>query len=88
MTRAAHLLLAGDVLGSLRMHPLVVPAVCATGLLAFTTVWLVWREGSLASLWRDRMTRAAITLFAVVYAVIVAFWLLRFAGLFGGPVPV
>jgi hypothetical protein len=34
------------------------------------------------------MTRAAITLFAVVYAVIVAFWLLRFAGLFGGPVPV
>jgi hypothetical protein len=70
------------------MHPLVLPTVVATALLAVSTVRLMWMEGSLMRLWRDRSGRASLIAFAVVYAAVVALWLLRFAGLFGGPVPV
>jgi Protein of unknown function (DUF2752) len=88
MTRAARLLWAGDVLGSLRMHPLMVPAVAATASLALATVRLAYEEGSLMRLWSDRLARASLIGFAGVYGAVVVLWILRCAGLFGGPVPV
>jgi hypothetical protein len=88
MTRAARLLLAGEVGGSLRMHPLVVPAVAATALLAVATVRLMWKQGSLVGLWKDPLGRRSVAVFAGVYAAVLALWFLRFVGLFGGPVPV
>jgi hypothetical protein len=88
MTRAARLLGVGDVVGSLRMHPLMVPAVLATALLAFATVRLAYEEGSLMGLWSNRLARVSLLGFAGVYGAVVVLWVLRFVGLFGGPVPV
>ncbi len=70
------------------MHPLVVPAVAATGLLAVATVRLMWKQGSLVGLWKDPLGRRSVMVFAGVYAAVLALWFLRFVGLFGGPVPV
>ena len=88
MSRAARLLLAGDVLASLRMHPLAAPTAAVTVLLAVATTRLAYREGSLMGLWKDPLGRVAVAAFALVYAALVALWVLRFAGLLGGPVPI
>jgi hypothetical protein len=88
MTRALRLFLAGDVQGSLRMHPLALPMLVASALVAASTVWATFRLGSPVRLWRTRLGRAALALVAATYAATLLLWVARWFGFFGGPVPV
>ncbi len=88
MTRALWLLLHGDVAGSLRMHPLAVPAALSLGALALASVWVTVRFGSPVHLWSTRSGRLAILALAVVEVLAVLLWVGRAMGLFGGPVAV
>jgi hypothetical protein len=88
MTRAIRLLVDGDVAASLRMHPLALPAVVASVLVAFATVWATMTFGSPMRTHRTRLGRVAIAFGVAVYGATFAVWVLRWFGFFGGPVPV
>jgi small neutral amino acid transporter SnatA (MarC family) len=87
MTRAVKLLLASDWRGSVRMHPLAVPMLVAGGAFALSTVWITYARGA-PLVHEDRWGRASLTALAIVYLCVIALWILRWAGYFGGPVPV
>jgi len=88
MTRALRLLAAGDLQGSLRMHPLALPALLAAGMLVASTVWATYALGTPFVVHRSRFGRAAIAVASVVYALVFLLWVARWLGYFGGPVPV
>jgi hypothetical protein len=86
LTRATLLLFSGDIVGALRMHPLVpilLPAfVIPIGYAAYEYVRGPRRDAR--SPWQARwVTPTAIVLGVLMFGV----WGLRFAGYFGGPVP-
>lgn len=91
LTRATLLLMRGELAQALRFHPLVwVLAPLYLGLIAAAALGYVRgprapAKAARPSLWLDRrLTRAAWALLALVLAV----WLARFFGAFGGPAPV
>jgi hypothetical protein len=88
MTRALRLLAAGRLDASLRMHPLAAPVLVAGGLLMASTVWATVTVGSPIRLHRSRAGRVALAVAIVVYGAVLALWVLRWLGYFGGPVPV
>jgi hypothetical protein len=88
MTRAVRLLAAGDLAGSLHMHPLAVPVLAVNLAFAFATVWLTLRDGSPFRAWSWRPGRAIVVGAGVIYVLALMLWLARFAGALGGPVPV
>ena len=87
MTRALALAAAGDVAGSLRLHPLAVPALVATALVAVSTVRAAWATGNATDVRRDAAGRFAVGLAVVVYVASVALWAARLFGAFGGRSP-
>jgi hypothetical protein len=88
MTRALRFLLAGDVVASLRMHPLAVP-VLAVGLLFMgATVWTTLVLGSPIQVYKTRVGKWTLAAMVVVYGAAIVLWGLRWFGFFGGPVPV
>ena len=87
MTRAIDLLLVGQWRASLHMHPLAVPMLLAGGAFALSTVWTTWRFG-LPLVHKSVLGRVALGALAVVYVASFMLWGLRWAGYFGGPVPV
>lgn len=88
MTRAVHLLLDGDVAASLAMHPLAVPTALVQLAFAMVTVLVALRHGTPFVLWSTRIGRATVYAAALVLALDVVLWVLRFAGLAHGPVVV
>jgi hypothetical protein len=88
MTRAIRLLQAGDVPASLRMHPLAVPVLIASALIAFSTVWTTLEVGTPLDFYRRRTGRAGLVLAVVAYVAMVLLWGFRWLGFFGGPVAV
>jgi hypothetical protein len=88
MTRAMQLLFHGDVAASLAMHPLAAPVVAINALFAIATIWLTLRQGSPLLVWKWRPGRRIILGGAAIYACVVALWVARQAGFFGGPVDV
>jgi hypothetical protein len=88
MTRALRLLVAGQVDASLRMHPLAVPVLVAGLMLVAASVWATLQLGSPLRLHRTRFGRVALAAGVVTYGATLALWVLRWFGLFGGPVPV
>jgi hypothetical protein len=88
MTRAVRLLQAGDVSASLRMNPFAVPVVATVAALAVATVLATLASGTPVEFYKTRLGRASLAAAAVVYSTAIAFWALRWFGLFGGPVPV
>ncbi len=88
MTRAARLLMAGDVAGSLRIHPLLIPNVLATAAVVLAVVWATYSMGWPHEVWRRPWGKAVVAGFAMVQIAVLALWVLRFLGWFGGPVPV
>ena len=87
MTRAIDLLLVGQWRASLQMHPLAVPMVLAGGAFALSTIWTTWLFG-LPLVHKSLFGRLALGALAVVYVASFVLWGLRWAGYFGGPVPV
>jgi hypothetical protein len=88
MTRAVRLLAAGDVSGSLHMHPLAVPVLGVGVLFVAATVWSTFDLGSPVHIHRSRFAQWTVGAMIGVYAVTVLFWIARWLGFFGGPVPV
>ena len=82
-TRAVMMALRGDVGGSLRMHPLAVPGA----LLTIVSMLLIARSISQGTPTKQLPTplRHAWT---VLVTFLIALWLARFAGMFGGPAPI
>lgn len=88
MTRAAELFLRGHVRESLRMHPLVLPALAVLLLLVASTVSAAFDGAPLAAIHRRLLARVAIALAFVVCALACVVWMARALGAFGGPVRV
>jgi hypothetical protein len=93
MTRAMHLLFAGDLGGSFAMHPLAAATVLAQGALAVLSVYLTFRDGHPFDLWKGklwnvRLGRAVVVFNGALFVLLFVVWALRGAGFFGGPVPV
>jgi hypothetical protein len=88
MTRAIRMLLAGDLAGSLRLHPFAVPVLGAGCLLILATLWATVVTGEPWWVHRTRFGRAALGASALVYMLAAALWVARWFGWFGGPVAV
>lgn len=88
MTRAVRLLAAGHVEASLEMHPLALPVLGVWALLMATTLWTTWTLGTPLAMMKGRLGRVALAVIGVVYGAVFALWVLRWFGLFGGPVSV
>jgi hypothetical protein len=77
MTRALLAAARLDWAAAMRWHPLALPLLAvalATGALAFVIGEVAWR-------------RLVVTVSAAAAAAMMVVWVLRFAGLFGGPAP-
>ncbi|MCC6214562.1 MAG: DUF2752 domain-containing protein [Polyangiaceae bacterium] len=87
LTRASWAVLRGDLAEAHRLHPLVlIVTPLYLGFLAYAALDYVRGEAT-----RPRSPRAARALSAAAMTVLVLLlvvWLARFAGFFGGPVPV
>lgn len=88
MTRALHLLVDGDVSGSLHMHPLAVPVLLVGLLFMGSTVVTTLQLGSPLTVYRTRPGRWIIGAMVVVYGATLLVWIARWFGFLGGPVPV
>ncbi len=85
-TRAVQALLTGDFAGIL-VNPFGLLAAVAIGLLAIRGIGLEYTDGNMLRL--DRGWGAFVSKALVVVAVLeIALWVVRWFGLFGGPVPV
>ena len=87
MTRAGVALLHGDLAGALALHPLSVVAVPLVGGLVAWNAAAYVRSGTapgLTALHARWVTLAT----AALGAALIAVWIARFFGAFGGPVPV
>jgi hypothetical protein len=90
LTRATLALLHGDVRGALHFHPLVLLLTPLVVLIAGTSAWNLLRApGSPARRQAAFSNGRNVTVLAtVLLALTLSVWLARFAGYFGGPVPV
>jgi hypothetical protein len=88
MTRAVLLLLRGDVAGSLHMHPLAIPVLGVWLAFMASTVVSTWSTGTPFTLYGGRLGKTTLAAMVVVYALALLLWILRWFGMFGGPVPV
>jgi hypothetical protein len=89
LTRATVAMLHGDFASALRLHPLspvLVPLFGgALALVLFDYVRGPERPRAVPAWWTSRAATAG---FSVLLALLLGVWVARFAGYFGGPVPV
>jgi small neutral amino acid transporter SnatA (MarC family) len=88
MTRAVWRLLRGDLQGSIAMHPLAIPTIVATSLIALAMVRVTFVRGGPGGMVHDRLSRLAVLALAAIQIASLALWIARMLGAFGGPVPV
>jgi hypothetical protein len=90
LTRATLALLHGDVRGALHLHPLVLLLTPLVVGAAAAAAWNLLRPSRPSPPNRATFAngRAMTVLATVVLVLTVGVWLARFAGFFGGPVPV
>jgi len=87
-TRSVHGVLHGDLGEALRMNPVALLALPLFGALAVVAMARVAEHGTLQAIGRGVLERRIVAVLLGLYGLEVALWVLRFAGLFGGPVPV
>ncbi len=87
-SRSVHGLLHGDLAEALHMNPLALLALPLFGALAVVALARVAEHGTVQAIGRGAIERRIVGVLLGLYGLEVALWLLRFAGLFGGPVPV
>lgn len=88
LTRATLLFLHGDVRASLAMHPLALPMIACWLAVAVATIRTTWTTGAPWFFFRARFGRAAAVATMVAYVALVALWVMREEGFFGGRVAV
>jgi hypothetical protein len=87
-TRAMLCLLHGDVAGALRMNPLAPLFSLLVGSFVALVLFSLATTGTLSRVGQGHASKVITGGLVVVAILQVVVWLLRFAGLFGGPVPV
>ena len=87
-TRAARALIALDFRSALRLNPVAPFVMLLIAMVAARGVWLVGRNGNLGHLGTSRLDALLMRGLVVALTLESVAWLLRFFGLFGGPVPV
>jgi hypothetical protein len=70
------------------MHALAMPALLAAGLVVSASVRSTWASGGPGGMHRTRFGRLALRFGLAVYGAMVALWIARAFGAFGGPAPV
>jgi len=90
LTRATLALLHGDVRGALHFHPLVLLLTPLVVSITAATAWNLLRAPGRQPRPQPAFAngRTTTALATVLLALTLAVWLARFAGFFGGPVPV
>jgi hypothetical protein len=89
LTRATLALLHGDVRGALRFHPLVLLVAPLVAILASAAAFELLRDPAKPRTpWLHLKTRTVSLAAAALFTLTLGVWLARFAGYFGGPVPV
>ena len=90
LTRATLALLHGDLLFALHLHPLVLLLSPLVVVIAGATAWNLLRTPAATPSPQAIFSngRAMTALATIVLALTLGVWLARFAGFFGGPVPV
>ncbi len=86
LTRAALAIARGDVIRALALHPLSVVVVPVVGFVAAAHAYRYVRTGSAWS--RARGSRSSEAALAALALLLIAVWIARFFGWFGGPVAV
>lgn len=87
-TRAARALLALDLVGAFRLHPVAPLVLVVLAALGGRAVWLVLRHGHARGIHEGRLGHALTSILVLSAFLELAVWLLRWFGLFGGPVSV
>ena len=87
-TRSARALFSGDLVGALRIHPVAPLVIVVFGTLAARAIWLVLRQGHSRELLEGRLGRLLVVLIVLCSGAELVLWVLRWFGMFGGPVPV
>ena len=88
LTRAAFALLSGDVKAALHFHPLA-PLLVPLFVGAMVKATIDYVRGPRSSRGPSFWTRpAGVRIAVLLFVLVVGVWALRFAGYFGGPVPV
>jgi hypothetical protein len=87
-TRAARALAHLDLLGALHANPIAPFSMALLVFLAARVVYLVYRDGGTRHLGEAPWGQALVRALLVVVSLQIVVWVLRFFGLFGGPVPV
>ncbi len=87
-TRSVHGVLHGDLGEALRMNPVALLALPLFGALAIVAMVRVAEHGTVQAIGRGVAERRIVAVLLGLYGLEVLLWLLRFAGFFGGPVPV
>jgi hypothetical protein len=90
LTRATLALFHGDLRGALHIHPLVLLITPLVAVVAGATAWNLLRaptaKPSPQLIFSNGRTMTALA--TILLALTLGVWLARFAGFFGGPVPV
>ena len=87
-TRAARALLALDVPGAFRAHPIAPFVVLLGALLSARWVLSVARNGTSRHFGAARTDRVVLQVLVLAVALEIVTWILRFFGMLGGPSPV
>ena len=69
-------------------HPSESVPYLLTRTLAARAIWLVWRQGHSRELLEGRLGRLLVVLIVLCSGAELVLWVLRWFGMFGGPVPV
>ena len=87
-TRSAWALLALDPVGALRWNVVALLNIAIMALLWVRGIVLIAREGNPGRIFADPIGKPLVLAFCGVWVIELLYWLLRFAGLFGGPCPI
>ncbi|MDB4995314.1 MAG: hypothetical protein JWM74_2746 [Myxococcaceae bacterium] len=87
-TRSMRALVHLDFDEVVRFNPIAPIAVLVLALIAARVLFLLVRTGDARDLGEGRVGRTLVRALTITAFVEIALWLLRFTGLFGGPVPV
>lgn len=87
-TRSAWALLALDPAGALRWNLVALLSGAIMIALWLRGIVIVARDGNPSRVFTDWLGKPLVLAYCAVFVIEIVYWLLRFAGLFGGPCPI
>ncbi len=87
-TRSAWALLSLDFVGALRWNVVAMLSIAVMAAFWLRGIVIIARDGNPSRVFEDRLGKPLLLAYFALVAIEIVYWLLRFAGLFGGPVPI